>query len=629
VAARAYHWRHGWVPLDHAAAKKKYGSADAAERHGFAPVAQSHLPRDKHVLVGHNADTGNFSIWDTKTGGKTGLTTGQADKLQASGAVIKSIGKDGQINVVAPKKAAPQKVTPMPGYEVMGGPTGYLEGPAGAIVPVSAGPDKGRFGAVPSKGAPLKGTFATQADADKALRDHANAEPRPLPGYKAVAGGYFKGPDGTIIPIAGGLNKGQFRAQGPDGVLLKPTFKTQADADKALKARAAQAEVTPAGYIEHGGITKGPKGIIVKTPDGFAAIPKEASLKKNLDGTAQAPAMGVYETKAQAAKALDSHLVPPPGYEGVTPYSVSGPDGTIVATNEKPPRYLAGTPGGFTGDAGTFSTPQEAAKALKDLANQPAPEAPKGYQAPGGAFGKGVFAGPDGTITPILLGPDKGKYTANNLTNQRVGVYSTPQEAAKALESANPGLKPPFERDSAGRPVFPEDWDSQQVIAQYNRMLNQSDNLAAVVGSPGVAKYTGNGFTRINGALRGTTEPSKNTRTDIRSIDKAFKDGGFTLPEDRVFRRGGWSDRGYQAGNVAVEASYLSTTISPHVSGGFGDWTFDITVPKGVRVLTPNNPFEGEVMLPRNSAFKITEVSPQNKHVKMTLLPGGGGGAVV
>jgi hypothetical protein len=177
--------------------------------------------------------------------------------------------------------------------------------------------------------------------------------------------------------------------------------------------------------------------------------------------------------------------------------------------------------------------------------------------------------------------------------------------------------------------VFPEDWDSQQVIAQYNRMLNQSDNLAAVVGSPGVAKYTGNGFTRINGALRGTTEPSKNTLKDIRSIDKAFKDGGFTLPEDRVFRRGGWSDRGYQAGNVAVEASYLSTTISPHVSGGFGDWTFDITVPKGVRVLTPNNPFEGEVMLPRNSAFKITEVSPQNKHVKMTLLPGGGGGAVV
>lgn len=35
MAARVYHWKHGWIPLDHVAAKEKYGEA-GAEKRGFS-----------------------------------------------------------------------------------------------------------------------------------------------------------------------------------------------------------------------------------------------------------------------------------------------------------------------------------------------------------------------------------------------------------------------------------------------------------------------------------------------------------------------------------------------------------------------------------------------------------------
>lgn len=36
-AGGPYHWKHGWIPLDHIAAVKKYGSAKAAAAKGFLP----------------------------------------------------------------------------------------------------------------------------------------------------------------------------------------------------------------------------------------------------------------------------------------------------------------------------------------------------------------------------------------------------------------------------------------------------------------------------------------------------------------------------------------------------------------------------------------------------------------
>lgn len=100
AAHRIYHWKHGWIPLDHyAALKKAKGSESGARRalarshasghahhsvvggthhngthvRGLQPVAGEHLPRASHIVAAFNPGSRNFSLMDQR-GSRVGLS---------------------------------------------------------------------------------------------------------------------------------------------------------------------------------------------------------------------------------------------------------------------------------------------------------------------------------------------------------------------------------------------------------------------------------------------------------------------------------------------------------------------------------------------------------------------------
>lgn len=91
VAHRVYHWKHGWIPLDHVAAiskakgsepgARKYLAASHAAGHahssvvegaygggthirGLQPVAREHLPRESHITAAFDPSSRKFGLLD-------------------------------------------------------------------------------------------------------------------------------------------------------------------------------------------------------------------------------------------------------------------------------------------------------------------------------------------------------------------------------------------------------------------------------------------------------------------------------------------------------------------------------------------------------------------------------------
>lgn len=71
MAHRVYHWKHGWIPLDHVAAGEKAPP-------GLHPVSQDSLPRASHIVASFDGHQNVFAVHDTKTGGTMTLTQDQA-----------------------------------------------------------------------------------------------------------------------------------------------------------------------------------------------------------------------------------------------------------------------------------------------------------------------------------------------------------------------------------------------------------------------------------------------------------------------------------------------------------------------------------------------------------------------
>lgn len=90
MAGRVYHWKHGWIPLTHAAAlSKAHGSESGAHKY-LASVSQSDLPRSDHITVGF-APNGRFAVHDRKTGQSVGLSQPEADRLRSNGQKITGV----------------------------------------------------------------------------------------------------------------------------------------------------------------------------------------------------------------------------------------------------------------------------------------------------------------------------------------------------------------------------------------------------------------------------------------------------------------------------------------------------------------------------------------------------------
>lgn len=184
-----------------------------------------------------------------------------------------------------------------------------------------------------------------------------------------------------------------------------------------------------------------------------------------------------------------------------------------------------------------------------------------------------------------------------------------------------------------GFPKFPE-MTPQEVGAKYQEMLNQSDNRVAIRNNRSVEAYLGAEYVSINGGLRGQRPLNPATSMHISNIDRAFERDGLTLQEDQMVRRGSGLPPGvtYQAGAFAVEPGYTSTTIDPMTAQDFSNnewgtalskdiWQFDIRVPKGTRVLPAENPLQSEVILARNTKYRVVSVDHSTKQIQMDVVP--------
>jgi hypothetical protein len=156
---RIYHWKHGWIPLDHAAAlSKAKGNHAAATRYlagshaaghahesvvtgsygggthvrGMQPVAAEHLPRERHITAAFNPETRRFALLDTSpqrvglgpmvdhTPRTTSIPEHLAEHLHARGHRIQSVKKnsDGTDRILVETKTGGLKLFKADGSDI-------------------------------------------------------------------------------------------------------------------------------------------------------------------------------------------------------------------------------------------------------------------------------------------------------------------------------------------------------------------------------------------------------------------------------------------------------------------------------------------------------------------------------
>lgn len=114
---------------------------------------------------------------------------------------------------------------------------------------------------------------------------------------------------------------------------------------------------------------------------------------------------------------------------------------------------------------------------------------------------------------------------------------------------------------------------------------------------------------------------------EVRGMDELFRNHGVDTTEDLVLFRGEKTipsyDPGqmYQVGEFAVQPSYTSTSIDEDLAKSFAGregWNIEVQVPAGSRVL-PGQDEEGELILPRNSRFRVVSKNTENRIIRLIL----------
>lgn len=120
MAHRIYHWKHGWIPLDHVAALSKakgretgarrYLAASHAAGHahdsvvtgsfaggtherGLQPVAAEHLPRERHIIAAFSPGGRRFGLLDTQASATTSIPEHLAEHFNAKNYKINRVEK--------------------------------------------------------------------------------------------------------------------------------------------------------------------------------------------------------------------------------------------------------------------------------------------------------------------------------------------------------------------------------------------------------------------------------------------------------------------------------------------------------------------------------------------------------
>lgn len=143
-----------------------------------------------------------------------------------------------------------------------------------------------------------------------------------------------------------------------------------------------------------------------------------------------------------------------------------------------------------------------------------------------------------------------------------------------------------------------------------------------------LATYGGSGYASINAALRHGEGGSTHIKNATKHIDEYLKNA--ELPEDTTLYRG---VKGEYAkilksilleGTKFVDKGFVSTSVRKEISEGFSHGLlFKINAPKGTKGAAigsySGHHGEHEVLLPRNTVFKVKSYDPHSGHVEVDV----------
>ena len=177
----------------------------------------------------------------------------------------------------------------------------------------------------------------------------------------------------------------------------------------------------------------------------------------------------------------------------------------------------------------------------------------------------------------------------------------------------------PAQESGAGERSEPKRLTSSKAITEYAKQHFPSGDKYSADEQAGIIKYAGSGYSTINNGLRrndGDIEKVQQKKA-VAALDKAMQRGA--VPEDTVVYRGVKTQAmvsKLKVGDEFQDHGFVSTSLHKKVGEKFGkEAVIEITVPKGAKAIAFDSVFTGghmgehELLLPRGSKFKVTDVS--------------------
>lgn len=241
------------------------------------------------------------------------------------------------------------------------------------------------------------------------------------------------------------------------------------------------------------------------------------------------------------------------------------------------------------------------------------------------------FRNVHGQNMPFSGNPGGGVPVGGNpKLREALGKHPATQAAVKAKEAAAKSAKP-----AKPKKLTPKQAAAEK--AKYEKEIG--DKLTEKQGSlsekqmDSLGTYSGRSYSEMNASMRnGTTPDPISLKADIRNMDAAFKTDAAVLSESvEIYRGMGGNNAVANAirtgdlgeGGVIQDKAFVSTSLDPFVARGFaggeGSVVMKITAPAGSRGIymgadPPKNlsgfPVEREMLLPRDSKFRITRIEP-------------------
>lgn len=197
---------------------------------------------------------------------------------------------------------------------------------------------------------------------------------------------------------------------------------------------------------------------------------------------------------------------------------------------------------------------------------------------------------------------------------------AAPASAAPKLKRANPAVDP--EKYNADNYSDFSNTDHATVTEVerdlYKTMLPKSESDSEIAA---VAYYSGSGYDRINGALRGTEPSSPMVEKAVGEIDKVLARS--KIPENTIVYRGikpPFSKKilAAKVGSVISDPGFASTSLKKSISSNFATTegaVLKILLPAGSPAYVMNGrgashyPKEHEILLPRGSRLRVRSIA--------------------